>query len=345
MTNRGSHIETVKEIKRDLLAANLKWTAVEKLLPEWRDNAIRTPSGALELKSLIARQFGLKLDSDGHLSRPTSVKKALFKTRSSTNSVEVEPAQAIASSVARIVSHATTKKYSETKIDAKAIRSQIIESSPQKWVSFKSLVDQCWSMGIPVIYLPDFPTKSKKMEGMATRVGDRPVIILSRKDRPDWMLFILAHELGHIACRHLELSESGTILDETVTDDDGGDQQEKEANKFASEVICHSPLKLKSLINARQLAADATKFGKENNISPGHVILNAVKHTKVNGNSPWALAQAALKLLPPEATSSPVEDICAAAVLDNVDLDDVRNDDLDFLENLKVLRADRDRVI
>jgi Zn-dependent peptidase ImmA (M78 family) len=345
MTNGGSHIETIKEIKKDLAAANLKWTAVEKLLPEWRDHAIKTPSGTLELKSLIARQFGLKLNADGHLTRPTSLKKALFKTRSNTNSLEVEPAQAIASSVAKIVSRATRKIYSATKLDARAIRSQIIESSPQKWVSFQSLVAQCWSMGIPVIYLPDFPTKSKKMEGMVTRVGDRPVIILSRKDQPDWMLFILAHELGHIACKHLELTESGTILDETVTEDDGGDQQEKEANKFASEVISHSPVKLTKLMTAKQLAIVATKFGKENNVSPGHIILNAVKHTKVNGSSPWPLAQAALKHLPPEAMSPPVEDVCAAAILDNVDLDEVKDDDLDFLESLKVVRANRDWTV
>jgi hypothetical protein len=74
---------------------------------------------------------------------------------------------------------------------------------------------------------------------MVTFVGGRPVVILTKKDEhPDWMLFILAHELGHLANRHLTEVDGQAIVDEAVNKDDSiSDMQEREANGYALQLL------------------------------------------------------------------------------------------------------------
>src|SRR5215475_7795904 len=76
------------------------------------------------------------------------------------------------------------------------------------------------------------------MEGMVTIARGRPVIVLTKKtSQCDWMLFILAHELGHVALKHLEETEGQAIVDDTVEDSDSNDAQEKDANGFATKLL------------------------------------------------------------------------------------------------------------
>ena len=82
------------------------------------------------------------------------------------------------------------------------------------------------------------------------------------------------------------------------------------------------------------MADAATRFGREHHIDPGHVVLNAVRNTKVNGKSPWGLGASALKHLDHEAASSVV---CREALRRNIDVDALSDDSFDFLERLGVL--------
>jgi Zn-dependent peptidase ImmA (M78 family) len=80
-----------------------------------------------------------------------------------------------------------------------------------------------------------FPHRSKKPDGMAVRVGSRYAIVLCRNHRYSaWPLFILAHELGHIARGHLK--QDGLLVDDDnwATDVEGA---EKEANDFAVKLL------------------------------------------------------------------------------------------------------------
>lgn len=70
---------------------------------------------------------------------------------------------------------------------------------------------------------------------MAVRVGSRYAIVLCRNHRYSaWPLFILAHELGHIARGHLK--QDGLLVDDDnwATDVEGA---EKEANDFAVKLL------------------------------------------------------------------------------------------------------------
>lgn len=331
-----------KKVRDDLKAANIKWSQAKSFLPEWHAEAFKTSSGTLELKSFLAKHFGFEVDRDGHL-RPRSLPHAKFKTKAGTHNHEVEGARSIATACARLVAQATQTNWDQHGNfyrDASAVRACILEQSKQTWVDFESLLACCWEMGIPVIYLPDLPSAGKKMDGMVTFVAGRPVIVLTKKGTADWALFILAHEIGHIASQHLTFDEGDAIVDETVDADQTNDVHESEANDYALRVI--TPNGKGVQITARVpkapvLARQALQFGKENGIHPGHVILSVARHTKIHGKPVYSLGNAALGHLPPEVASRPVGELCREAVDRNIDLDLLRDDSIEFLEKLDVL--------
>lgn len=327
-----------RAFKDSVKSAGLKWSAVEKVLPDWAGQAFDSASGVLELKGFLVRHLGLHLESDGSLTAAV-LPTALFKTTAGTDIETVSAARRIATSCAKIVAQATKPKWSGFNSDPSSIRSSIIEKSKHGWVDFESLLAKCWEVGIPVIYLPDLPVEGRKMQGMVTNVVGRPVIVLSKKDQADWLLFILAHELGHIARGHLPQTEGGAIVDAEVTADSSSDSQEDEANSFALAVLTpFKGIRIASTVpKAPELAEAAIKFGKAKGISPGHVILNAVRNTTINGHKLFALGRAAQKLLPVELSSRPVDELCKESIAENIDVDRLTYDSAEYLENLGVL--------
>ena len=178
------------------------------------------------------------------------------------------------------------------------------------------------------------------MDGMVTYAAGRPDIIITKKvPHPDWLLFVLAHEIGHIAKGHLPTVEGEAIVDDMVdisaTED--LDLQEREANSFATCLLAPNGMEVslpKPLPTAPRLAALASAYGQEHGISPGYVILNAVHNSTINGQKPFALGQAALKLL---GSSKGVEAYCKQMLRDNVDMDMLRDDTIDFLEKIGLI--------
>lgn len=311
-------------------------------MPDWLDEAFKSSSGTLELKSFLAKHFGFDVDREGSLV-PRALPHAKFKTKAGTAHHEVEGARAIATACARLVAKATKPKWniqSNLYRNASAVRSCIIDRSADGWVDFESLLGCCWDIGIPVLYLPNLPTEGKKMDGMVTYVAGRPVIVLTKKTNADWALFILAHEMGHVANHHLCFDEGDAIVDEAVDGGQTNDLLEQEANEYALNVI--TPNGNGIHIDARvpkapQLASNAIEFGRKHGIHPGHVILSAVRHTHIGGKPPWPLGNAALKLLPEGIASRPVTELCKKAVDRNVDVELLRDDSVEFLEKLEVL--------
>jgi hypothetical protein len=168
------------------------------------------------------------------------------------------------------------------------------------WVGLPELLDYCWSIGIPVVFLARFPNGAKKMQGLSAMHQGRPVIVLSRKAaHAAWLLFVLAHELGHIACGHL--SEDGVLLDQDV-DKNERDVEEDQANAFAIELLTGEPefrvFTSGRWPNAKDLARIARQLGTKHRIDPGHVVL---KYAHTMGSGFWPVANAALKLLESKA--------------------------------------------
>ena len=129
-------------------------------------------------------------------------------------------------------------------------------------------------------------------------IDGRPVIVLCKRDRHTaWLLFILAHELGHIALSHIKDNE--VLLDEDVKD--LGDQEEEEANAFAIELLAGDADRRYSYtgdtwLGAQQLAQLAAEVGARDCVDPGHIVLNYA-HTM---NGYWGVANAALDILEPD---------------------------------------------
>lgn len=168
----------------------------------------------------------------------------------------------------------------------------------QPWLSLANLIDYCWSLGVPVVHLASF-LKAKRPDGLAVSVRGRPVIVLCKQAKfSAWLLFILAHELGHIILGHVP--GNGVLIDENVRRDNC-DAEETEANQFAIELLTGDKDYRVSPTgrwpNAVNLAKQTREFGHQHQIDPGHVVLNYAHNI---GNRFFAVANAALAHLEPK---------------------------------------------
>jgi hypothetical protein len=135
--------------------------------------------------------------------------------------------------------------------------------------------------------------------GLAFRVNGRTAIVLCKEHaQPAWLSFILAHELGHL--HHGHIAENGTLIDETMLDN-VRDQEEEQADHYAIELLAGDTgpcYRAGRWPKAHHLAQWAREYGNRNQVDPGHAILNFAYNAK---NSFWPVANAALKLLNPNA--------------------------------------------
>ncbi|MBL8752682.1 MAG: ImmA/IrrE family metallo-endopeptidase [Planctomycetes bacterium] len=248
----------------------------------------------------IARHLGVApaqlREATQALQLPAS-KRVHYKLKTNVQPESVAIARLLAEQVAKFVALGTPDPMIRPYPTAEAVRAAILEKGAP-WVSFTQLVDYCWSLGVPVVHLSTLPTGAKKMEGMAVSVGDRPAIVLTGKKGPAWMLFVLAHELGHICSGHVD--DNSSVIDGDI-DEGSNDPQEKQANAFALAVITGSPtmrvLPRERWLPAPQLAAAAHALGAKKSIDPGHIVLN---YAHSMGHTFWGVANSALKQLPSE---------------------------------------------
>ena len=178
------------------------------------------------------------------------------------------------------------------------IRSIILENNGI--FSLESVLKFCWQRGIPVLHCDHFPDKTKKFHGMVTYIGYRPVITISFSDiSPSRLLFITAHEIGHIYKGHVS-PEIGSRIDDTV-DSNSSDEEEIEANEFAGELLFGRPNMSYDLPNqyqGKRLADCAEKIAVRDKIAPGIVAWN-YGHSK----NQWGIATKAARILEPKANA------------------------------------------
>ena len=272
-------------------------------LPEWWDDSIAAkPAGYAQLLLLLSRHLGLELRSLQEADSPIRLRdfgECKFKKRADVTEDELALARVMATRAAQLAAEAVSRPVSAIPRSGLDIRQQIIDNG-RKWVGLQGLLKYCWSVGVPVLHLDHFPKNARRPDGFAAIVKGRPVIVLCRKvPYSAWLLFILAHELGHIALKHI--SEEGTLLDDRM-DESSEDQEEQQANAFALELLtgdCDRHYVARNRWpNAEELAKQARMIGRERKIDPGHIVLN---YSKSRGNSFWGVGMAALKILDPQA--------------------------------------------
>lgn len=275
----------------------------EIVLPNWWDDEIaHNPAGYTEGLLLLSRNLGLDLASIQNESVPVGLRNlgpCKFKKSVTTSDEDLVLARIVPTRVAELIIPAVPVPNKPLLTSASEIR-QLLLRTEAPWVDLASLVDYCWSVGLPVIHVSAFPPKAKKMDGLAYMRGGRYAIALCKNTHHSaWLLFILAHELGHIARGHV--GSDGVLVDEQM-DRNSTDDEEKAANAFALELLTGNPacqvFPVGSRVSARALARAAYQAGVAEQIDPGHIVLNCAYQM---GSDFFAVANAALKLLEPQA--------------------------------------------
>jgi Zn-dependent peptidase ImmA (M78 family) len=270
----------------------------------------------LDIKSVLNTQEELRFKESN----------CRYKHANNKEKSDLAAATALVQSLANTVASITINKYSIFE-DSQSIRNSLL-SQGKPWVDFKSLVNYCWEHGVPVLYLPELPV-SKKMDAVVVDVNGRPVISLTKKHKHESeLLFLLAHEMGHIFHRHLELGQ--TLIDIGVNKLDELDEQEKQANAFAIEILTGSEdTKFRSggrRLKADELAQAAKEESNKINVDSGHIALNWGYTTKN-----WAIAKSALNILYP---APDWEGYIKNKLCENIDEDEANEDQLDYLYKL-----------
>lgn len=221
-----------------------------------------------------------------------------YKHAANKSVEELQAATAVVHGIAKIAAAVVKDDYNAVP-SAFDIR-QLLLQNGNPWIDFKTLLEYCWSIGIPVLYMPELPA-SKKMDAVVIKVQQRPVIALTKKQKhASSLLFSLAHELGHIACGHLE--DNSLIIDEKINEDDVDNPLERDANSFAIELLTGNPdagFNSERRISAQNLASESLRIAKERKIDPGHVALNYAKTMDKKGINCFAVSFSALNILYP----------------------------------------------
>ena len=299
-------------------------------LPDWWCDDYEESEGAIVTAAAhVSKRLNLDLKSllnEQELPRFVLTSQPKYKTQSGTDPQQLPVSSAIAAKVAQIVASACNRPYQPIEhFSVAEIREEILKA--RQYVDLEGFLDFCWSHGIPVIHYSRFPEGVKKFQGMVACFYQRPVIVLSlNASSPSRLLFIAAHELGHILKGHLNLMSEGVLVDEAV-ELESKDDEEIEANEVAAELLLGRPDQFYGQLRnytAPQLAEYARRVGLNDRVSPGVVALNYgwYKHH-------WGSANGALKILEPSADAP---QLINHYLLQHLDWDELGNDYQEYLE-------------
>ncbi|NER51925.1 MAG: ImmA/IrrE family metallo-endopeptidase [Symploca sp. SIO1A3] len=335
---------TQTPVKMDSLYERLKDIGFPKqfirqqALPDWWDEELETNSSAVvEAAAYISRRLNLDILSLLKPEKSLSFKsscQAKFKTIQGTQSEKLVVAKCMAARIAEMVAYTFKNELKLLPNTAQAVRNEILVS--QKFVNLEGLLNWCSDYGIPVVHFNGFPKNKRihKFHGMVAYVYSHPVIVISLNQPFDaWLLFILAHELGHLIKGHVN---AGTIIDEEVLPE-SVDNEEIEANEFAVELLFGKPdmtYYTPRFLNGEELADYAWNVSKRDNVDPGVVVLNytwskANLVSSKNKKPIWTTAIKALKLIKSDG-NAPLT--INQHLRENLDLERLDEDSQEYLE-------------
>jgi Zn-dependent peptidase ImmA (M78 family) len=281
-----------------------------KILPDWWTDDVDATSGVLVEGALyLSRRLNLDMRSlVGNDTKPmfAATCQPKFKLKVGTNKEQLMIPRALSARIAEIIAYACLRPYQAIDgLSVSDIRQQILVK--QEVVDLEGILDFCWLRGIPVIHFSEFPSGVHKFHGMVAYFYQRPVILVSLKDlSPARLLFIIAHELGHILKGHID--SEGILVDESI-ELESSDMEESEANQIAAELLLgKSGISYdlwQKFVSGDQLAGQAEEWGNRDRVSAGVVALNIAWNRANRANNSkdkgiiWATAKTALKILEP----------------------------------------------
>lgn len=289
---------SIRDLHDRLSQRGFDWRFIRSfILPEWWEDEMADHEADRALaEAYIARYLGFKAedlrDRSRVLTRPRTT-AVRFKRYKNQVDQQVMASAFLAQRIARTVVRIAEGGLPVPRLGQSAaeIRSTILRR--HEYVDLNSLLEHAWKSGIAVLHLAHIPAKGKRFDGMAAFVDQRPVVILaSGRNGPPWLAFHLAHELGHLTLRHVQ--PGGALLDETLASKSGSSTHEKEADRFACELLTgFAEPRIEDLrVKGPRLAVIAAQTGPDQGIDPGVFALIYAK-----SNDRWPVAQSALKLL------------------------------------------------
>lgn len=336
MTNVSAPI-TAKNAYVTLRGVGYSRPFIEKVLPEWWDNSLlATSAGVAQFAMILRQKLGLNVSftNDGALDVRQGAPHARFKRRADTADSELSVAASMGLAMAQLGIFCTKNPYRAVPASPGDLHRAVLEHSSSSFLSFSALVDYCWASGIPVLFLEDLPNQAKRMAGMAVMHDGRPAIILGYRNKHQArQLFILAHELGHIACGHL--SDGGVLIDEQIFEvteslaniASDKDDEERQADQYALAAIRNcdtNPIdEMDKQFSGAMLAMKALETSEALHIDPGHLIVSYGQH-----HNQWPVASQALKYLP---DSSQAMDILFDRFKACSDLDNLSEENREYL--------------
>lgn len=326
-------VQDAKTIYEGLKGLGLTRAQVRKLLPDWwSPDAEKHADGVAELCLLIGRRLSLDVRAlmNGEIRQKESSLSVAYKHRADATPQSLRASTCIATSLAQAVVAATPQPYVRISGSPSELADRAKELG-QGIVSLGSLIDTCWAMGVPVIPIPNLPVGIRKMDGAVIRVGDRPAIIVSKKKSSRaWLAFIVAHEIGHIGCGHLD--RDGSIVDVSLQEqstyeaESSSDADEREADAFAlslfgGETIEREIRTWPEWVSPVDLAVRAREAASAFGVESGHLVLRYAFQTKR-----WPDAMNALRFLSEDTDAEALMKTCLVRNLDlGLVADDIRD--------------------
>jgi len=311
----------------------------KSVLPEWWDDRDSDdPTDIMRFTTIVSRNLGLDLHSlmdKRQTVKPNSKLTGKFKMARNLEASEVINAQIIASSVAKYIVRACKCDYKGTPETGKVVNDTIL--SKYHHVELMNLVDYCWSIGIPVIYIKGFDKKYSNMDGMALYVEGRPAIILNKhkQKKEPWYLFTLAHELAHIIAGHVN-EETTAIVDNLYHDADKIQSDEEfDANDIATEIITGNRYKsfhqYRRVLTAEKLANFANSVCEIEEVSPGFVVLNYAKVMTSKQFNAYPTAQKALGIMDVKEIDP---SLLSSILYSNIDTEEIPEESQRFITSM-----------
>lgn len=323
--------DDAENLRRELRAAGLSKDAIDAAWPSWwSDEIAASPSSRTELRFALARKLGLAPKALlGERVEFVWRDTARFKHLSTQTIGQQNILNSFGVSVGRLILNATEPGGGLLGIEASALRKAILTDSD--FVDLQSLLATCWALGVPVLQLQVFPLSTKSMHAMVVEIGGRHAILIGRDSSyPAPTAFTLAHEMGHIAMKHLA-GVSALIDVEDPAHASIRDQEEIEADAFGLTVLTgsDSPTIHTSLdsFNAPTLADAALKAGRLYQIEPGTLALCLAYRRNI-----WPVAMSSLSFI--YDGPSEVGKIVNAIADQQLLWDNISEDAAEYLRNL-----------
>lgn len=316
---------SMKELYTRLGTIGISQSFARYVLPSWWNDEIASePSGLQQAQLYLSRAFNLEFNSLLSTQPPSFyVAEHKFKLNRNVTEDQVSASAHFATAMARLALLASQSVFAAPPDDPKVLREHILQDHP--CVNLDGLLKYCADAGIPVLHIEKMP--GNKMAGIAIRLDGRYAIVLSKKAHPAYLLFHLAHELGHIAKGHL--GQDGFLADQNIGEGNRDDADEKEADAYAIRLINGVEIKYtaaKGVIKSgKQLYLAANHKAEETRVDVGHIILN---FGHVQGN--FQIANMALKYV-----TGPLDcgTVVNAALFRHLAKDSLSEDQLELLHH------------